>query len=204
MLRVSRKERDRQLRRDDICKAAEHLFAVKGYHKATIRDIAQEAQYAVGTVYLHFKDKDGIYFALFKEKIKRLLAIVTGQQTEQGADAKTGLLLFIRESLAFFEENQDFFRIFSSGGDSLLIETKLLKTPVGRQLQEHVLKLILQARKERLISRDLDPGQARDVFVAILKTVVLEWLNNNKTAESRLVDRSDVVLRYFLHGTAGR
>jgi len=57
MSALSRKERDRRLRQEDILKTAEHIFAIKGYHEASIQDIAKEAQYAVGTVYLYFKTK---------------------------------------------------------------------------------------------------------------------------------------------------
>mgnify|MGYP000970468407 FL=1 len=84
---LSRKERDRQLRRSDIFKAAEHVFALKGYHKATIRDIAKEAQYGTGTVYLHFKNKDTLYFALLEEKLKCLLALIK-EKVGQVKDAK--------------------------------------------------------------------------------------------------------------------
>lgn len=199
---VSRKERDRQLRRADILTAAEHLFALKGYHKATIRDIAHEAQYAVGTVYLYFKDKDTIYFALFEEKLKRLLSGILQQETEQTRDAKNKLKVFVENSLAFFEGSQDFFRIFSSGEDSLLIETKILKTSAGRQLQEYVERLVVQAQEESLISSTLDPGQVRDVFFAVFKIVVRGWFNGEHEADRRLVDLSDTILGYFLNGAA--
>ena len=65
----NRKERDRQLRRTDILRASEHVFAQKGYDNATMQDIAKEAQYATGTVYLYFKDKEALYFSLLEEKI---------------------------------------------------------------------------------------------------------------------------------------
>ena len=204
MTTLSRKERDRQLRRADIFKAAEHLFALKGYHKATIRDIAIEAQYATGTVYLHFKDKDALYFALFKEKMKRLLSIIIKEKAEEAKDARSKLKIFVHESLVFFEENQDFFRIFNSEGDRLLVETKLFKSPTGQQFQEYITKLIMQAQEERVISGDLDPRQVRDVFVAIFKTVVLEWLKEKKEENKSFVDLSNVILRYFLNGTANK
>ncbi len=110
---LSRKERDRQLRRSDILKAAEHIFALKGYYKATIRDIAKEAQYATGTVYLHFKDKDALYFALLEEKMKSLLSTIEGK-IKQTKDAREKLEIFVQEGLGFFEKNQDFLRLFIS------------------------------------------------------------------------------------------
>ncbi len=59
---LGRKERYRFLRKTDIIRAAEHVFALKGFHKATIQDIARQAQYATGTVYLYFEDKNSLYF----------------------------------------------------------------------------------------------------------------------------------------------
>ena len=201
---LRRKERDRQLRRTDIFKAAEHLFALKGYHKTTIKDIAKEAQYAVGTVYLHFKDKDTLYFALFKEKIKRLLSKIIEEKAEQPKDARSKLKIFVEESSAFFMENQDFLRIFSSEEDRLLVERKLLKSSTGQQLQEYITKLIIQAQEEQVISRDLDPGQVRDVFIAIIKTLILEWLAENTENNKSFAVLSDIILRYFLNGAANK
>ena len=199
---LSRKERDRQLRRADIFNAAEHLFALKGYHKTTIKDIAQEAQYAVGTVYLHFKDKDTLYFALFKEKMKGLLSKINEEKPGLPRDARSKLRLFVEESSTFFMENQDFLRIFSSEEDRLLVEKKLLKSSTGRQLQEYITLLIIQAQEERVISKALDPGQVREVFIAIIKTLVLEQLAEKERGNKRFEGMSGIILRYFLNGAA--
>ncbi|MDD5669165.1 MAG: TetR/AcrR family transcriptional regulator [Candidatus Omnitrophica bacterium] len=203
MTTLSRKERDRQLRRSDILKAAEHLFALKGYHNATIRDIAKEAQYATGTVYLHFKDKDALYFGLFEEKLKSLLSIVEGK-AGQSEDSIGKLRIFVQESLVFFEKNQDFFKIFIAEEARLLIETRFLKSPTGQQLHEYTTKLIKQAQEEHIISRDFDPKQVNTVFVAILKTIVLEWFKEEKVQGKSLVDLSDIIFRYLLNGISNK
>ena len=199
---LNRKERDRQLRRSDILKAAEYIFALRGYHKATIRDIAKEAQYASGTVYLHFKDKYALYFALFEEKLKSLLIIVE-EKASQVKDAEAKLKTYVQESLTFFEKNQDFFRIFISEEDRL-VEVKLLKSSTGQQFHEYVVKLIKQAQEEGAISRDFDPEQVGDVFSAILKTIVIEWFRKEKVEGKSLADLSDVILRYLLNGAANK
>jgi len=203
MFTLNRKERDRQLRRSDILKAAEHLFALKGYHKATIRAIAREAQYASGTVYLHFKDKEALYFGLFEEKLKSLLSIIE-EKTKQIKDARSKLKVFVQESLAFFEKSSDFFRIFVSDSDRLLLEAKLLKSTTTRQFQEYAEKLIKQAQEQKVISGDFDSKQVKDVFFAIQKTVVLNWFKEGKGGNKSLVDLSSVVLRYFLNGAADK
>ncbi|MFN8373779.1 MAG: helix-turn-helix domain-containing protein [Anaerolineae bacterium] len=51
-------------RRAQILEAAVKVFAAKGYHRATIPDIAREAGIAVGTIYNYFGKKDDLLLAL--------------------------------------------------------------------------------------------------------------------------------------------
>jgi TetR/AcrR family fatty acid metabolism transcriptional regulator len=54
---LSRRERLKQEREERILDAATAVFARKGFHEATIRDIAQMADVADGTIYNYFDDK---------------------------------------------------------------------------------------------------------------------------------------------------
>ncbi len=200
---LNRKERDRQLRRSDIFKAAEHVFALKGYHKATIRDIAKEAQYGTGTVYLHFKNKDTLYFALLEEKLKCLLALIK-EKVGQVNDSKKKLEIFIQESLVFFEKNQDFFQIFVSEGSESYIETRFLKSSIGLQLQEYTESLLKEAQGQGVVNSNFDPEQISNVLESILKTITLKWLQKKKRKEESLVGLSDTILRLFLYGAASK
>jgi len=203
MIVSSRKERDRQLRRSDILKAAEHLFALKGYYEATIRDIAKEAQYATGTVYLHFKDKDALYFALLEEKMKSL-QFTLKEKIGQVEDARRKLEIFVQEGLVFFEKNQDFFRIFISEGNELLSERRILKSPTGLQMQEYTTSLLKEAQKQGVVSRDFDAGQIAEVFSSIIKTIIQRWMEEKEGKNDNLIGLSDVILRLFLNGTASK
>ena len=108
---LPRKARDRLLRRTDILKAATRVFAEKGYHNATMSDIAKNAEYAVGTIYLYFKDKQDLYLALTEEKIDELIRRVK-EKTNQADTALDKIRALIEEELSYFEENEDFFRIY--------------------------------------------------------------------------------------------
>lgn len=76
---AERKERQKTEMREAILSAALHLFSDDGYDNVTMRKIADEIEYSVGTIYLYFKDKDEIFFELhklgFEEFYKRQLAI---------------------------------------------------------------------------------------------------------------------------------
>lgn len=59
-----RKERERERRRQQIIVAAKRVFSAKGFSKATMEDIAKEAELSPGTLYLYFKNKDELHASL--------------------------------------------------------------------------------------------------------------------------------------------
>ena len=65
-LPLSRKERERQRHRNEIMAAAEKVFAEKGYHECSIQDIANEAEFSVGTIYNFFSNKEGLFSSILK------------------------------------------------------------------------------------------------------------------------------------------
>lgn len=75
-----RKERDKQAMRSRILATAMKLFLEEGFGNVSIRRIAAEIEYSPATIYLYFKDKDEILFALhsagFDELYKRQQEVV--------------------------------------------------------------------------------------------------------------------------------
>ncbi|MFN2190179.1 MAG: TetR/AcrR family transcriptional regulator [Candidatus Promineifilaceae bacterium] len=61
----TRKKKD--AKRSAMMQAAVRVFAEKGYHAATIRDIVQAADVAVGTFYFYFPDKETLFVYLYEE-----------------------------------------------------------------------------------------------------------------------------------------
>lgn len=68
---LSRKARERLRHRADILTASERVFASKGYHQATIEEIAREAEFAVGTIYNFFDSKDALYKDVIRSIVER-------------------------------------------------------------------------------------------------------------------------------------
>ncbi len=69
-----RKQRERERRRQQIIVAAKRVFSEKGFNKATIEDIARDAELSPGTLYLYFKNKEELYASL-SLRILQYLAI---------------------------------------------------------------------------------------------------------------------------------
>ena len=61
---IERKEREKNQRRSDIIDAAEKLFFSEGLNNTTMDEIANEAEYSKGTLYLYFKSKEDLYLAI--------------------------------------------------------------------------------------------------------------------------------------------
>jgi AcrR family transcriptional regulator len=61
---ASRKEREKAEMRSLILEAAHDIFKEKGYDGLNIRNIAERIEYSPATIYLYYKDKNEIFFAL--------------------------------------------------------------------------------------------------------------------------------------------
>jgi AcrR family transcriptional regulator len=79
-----RKERERERRRQQIMVAAKRVFSVKGFSKATMEDIAKEAELSPGTLYLYFKNKDELYASLSLRILQYMLIRLEHVDTEAG------------------------------------------------------------------------------------------------------------------------
>ena len=63
--KLTRRERQHLLHRSEMMEAALSRFFQNGYHGTTIQEIAEEAEFGIGTVYRHFPGgKEEIYSAL--------------------------------------------------------------------------------------------------------------------------------------------
>lgn len=64
MTLADRKEREKKQRQNDIINAAEKLFFSRGYDNVSMTDIADEVELSKATLYLYFKDKESLFFAI--------------------------------------------------------------------------------------------------------------------------------------------
>jgi AcrR family transcriptional regulator len=57
---------------DEIVDAAAKVFRTKGYHAATVRDIAEEVGILKGSLYHHFESKEALLYLVVKEPIAQM------------------------------------------------------------------------------------------------------------------------------------
>ncbi|WP_044172995.1 TetR/AcrR family transcriptional regulator [Flectobacillus major] len=72
---IERKEREKMELRQRILEAAKEIFIEEGFEKASIRAIADKIEYSPATIYLHFKDKDELFFAVHELGFDKLFEV---------------------------------------------------------------------------------------------------------------------------------
>jgi len=103
---AERKEREKQLRREEIVTAAEKIFFSKGLDLSTMDDIAEEAELSKGTLYLYFKSKEDLHLAVARRSIRKLQAI-TLKATEGEGNAIQKLGRMGRATVEFSRTEPD-------------------------------------------------------------------------------------------------
>lgn len=106
------KERERQERQNDIIKAARKLFADKGF-EVSLDEIAKEVGLGKSTLYLYFKNKESLYFAVVLRGI-RTWAEMIKKEVKKGNTGLKKLILYENANREFSNEYPDYFRLLYS------------------------------------------------------------------------------------------
>lgn len=69
---AERKEAERALMRRRILESAMRLFLEEGFENVSMRRIAESIEYSPATIYLYFKDKNEIFYALHAMGLEKL------------------------------------------------------------------------------------------------------------------------------------
>lgn len=107
--KLSRRERERLARRQEILKAAREVFGARGYERATLDEVAREAEFAKGTLYSYFESKADLFAELVEHEFDEVLARAK-EALGREEDAAAAARALIRVFLEFFESRSDFYR----------------------------------------------------------------------------------------------
>lgn len=69
-MNISRREREKMQRRENLLEAAERVFGRKPYGQATMREVAAEAEIGMQGLYEHFPSKQDLYEQLLLQRAR--------------------------------------------------------------------------------------------------------------------------------------
>lgn len=186
---------DARLNRERIIEAAIHAFAEQG-PGAEMKEIAEQAGVAVGTIYRHFPSKEALLLALMEGAIDAAAESV--RTAEAIDDPIEGLRFLLVRSFAASCRYGWLFEALLSG---------LL--PAGFQQRLQVLRERKDTgRFERLIQRGIDQQRLRPDLDAAVAAVMLEgatlpWNYERLCGRSGPERAAEATLDAFLRGATG-
>jgi AcrR family transcriptional regulator len=158
-----RRAREKEERRDALLVAARKVFFDKGIHRATVDDVAQQAEVSKGTVYLYFETKESILAHLLLEDLESLVGQLEAAFAPQeivAADERLHRLA--RAYLDFYRTNPDTFRLlmsFDRGHFQDAVSPDLYQRILTTSLRG--LAWVVQAIRQGMDDGTFAPGDAR-------------------------------------------
>ncbi|HEX8363445.1 MAG TPA: TetR/AcrR family transcriptional regulator [Longimicrobium sp.] len=177
---------------ESILRTAAGIFAEKGYHQASIRDIARATGVSLSGLYYYFNSKEELLFLIqdhafgtLLNNLERLLASET--------DPQRRLRILVENHLRYFTANTAEMKVLSHEGDSLTGDFRRRVNAKKKRLTELAMEIL----------RELRPGGDVDLRVATFALFgMMNWLYNWHRPETDVpVDRLvEDMYRIFAEG----
>jgi len=204
---LSRKEREKLVRQQDILRAARELFARKGYHNTTLEEIAQHAEFGKGTIYNYFSSKDELLYGIVDQLSREVIALAQEAMAAPGG-VREKMTAYAKAMISHARANFDLFHLVVREVDCLLPEgrddrMKHLRTRV-RKVWEIIAKPIAEEISAKKI-KPLDAMKLAALFDGMVRCYCLQLFGRFHCLDSGEIDDSvTLVVSVFLDGVAGR
>lgn len=189
--------RDPDSKKRLILAAARRMLVMRGFQDIVLDDIAREAGVAKGTLFLHYKNKDELFTAVFADLVDGL-GLELEALLKTGVEGKDLLLSTARVVLSHFDHSRDFMAQAGTGrfpgcGDKSC--GKLMDK--FRANQERMRAIIKRAAKDGAMSADL--GFAVGAFFSLCRTLTM--LKVMEGHDRPLEKEAEKVVSFFLNGS---
>ena len=166
---AERREREKEQRKNDIIDAAEKVFFSKGLDLATMDDVAAEAELSKGTLYLYFKNKEELFWAINARGLDKMSMLFV----EAISKHKTGLdkVKALGEAYyRFYLDYPDYFEMLlkyeiKTINKEEADECVLKCDKYGQKSIELVVSVIMLGQEDGTIRKDINP----------LHTAIILW-----------------------------
>ena len=199
--RLSRREKEKLMHRRQMLDTSLKLFSEKGYHNVTMYEIAEEAEFAIGTLYKFFKNKEDFYKALMMEKAEEYHRIL-GDVLSREDDVPTVLRDYVAAKAEMFADDLATVRLYFA-------ETRGASFNIKAGLDQDILKLynklieqltsVMERGVRKKVLRKLDPYYMATALEGIANAFLLTWLENPE--EHPYKSNVPVIMDLFLKGT---
>jgi AcrR family transcriptional regulator len=184
MAELTRREREKVEHRRLVLEAAEEVFSRKGFHNATVQEIATLAEFSVGYLYTLFRHKTDLYVELIDMRVAEVIADVEERMAAQeGPIAK--LCAAIEAKVDFFRKHQRFFLIFPTlrAAGRAQAPPVLLEKTERRYFGylERLQAVFADGIRQGLIA-DVDPAVLVHSMEGVTNAAIAQWIHSGGKA----------------------
>ena len=109
---LSRREREKLWQRQEMLTAAIELFSEKGFHNVSMQEIAKRSEFAIGTLYKFFKNKEDLYRSIIVKQADTFHTALTRALNEGDDDEIEKLRNYVKIKGAVFMDNVSVVRLY--------------------------------------------------------------------------------------------
>lgn len=161
-------------RREEILKAAQKVFAKKGFHDATISDVAKRARVSDTTIYEYFSTKEDLLFSIPLETTRKGLEWEANLNYMRGAANKIRALIY--SYLQFYQNNPDYAAVVML----ILKQNRNFLNTETYQVIRQGFRIILTVIEEGIafgeFKKDTDPYLVRHVMLGAIEHLLIRKL----------------------------
>ncbi len=172
---LSRRERERKRRRRAMRRAAQSVFAEKGYEQATLDEIAERAEFGKGTLYNYFENgKEGLLFAIFDEVYDDLHEMIRSTFGKDGAHPpsfRDAFHALVVRSFTYYEEREELFLILIKEAHRLCFSSDVEKAAYFQEQQQRMLDALVPAVESAMSAGSIASLPPRSVAHMLLEVV---------------------------------
>jgi len=199
--KLPRREREKLRQRQEMLAAAFDLFSQKGYHNVSMHEIAGKAEFAIGTLYKFFENKEDLYKALVLEQCDKFEDAVA-RAIGDGDDEVEKLRNYIRTKGERFRGNLPFVRLFlaESRGASFNIKAGLDEELRKRYYAflERLASIFDSGIKNKRFKKIASPYYLAVALDSVVDASLLLWLDAPE--RHPFPDDPDTILDIFFRG----
>jgi TetR/AcrR family transcriptional regulator len=178
--KLPRRERDKLRQRQEMLATALDLFALKGYHNVSMHEVAEKAEFAIGTLYKFFQNKEELYKALVREQCDRFEDALV-RAIEQPGDEVERLRNYVRAKTEVFRRDLPFIRLYlaESRGASFNIKAGLDDEIRKRYYNslESLASIFVSGIKNQRFKQIADPYYLAVALSSVIDASLLLWLD---------------------------
>ena len=168
---LSRRERERRRRRRAMLRAAQGVFAEKGYAHATLDEIAARAEFGKGTLYNYFEGgKEELLFAVFDEAYDGLFALVERFVSDaEERPLREAFRAFVHEAFGFFREQEALFMILFKESHRFIFGENQKRAAYFHAQEDRLVKALMPLLEQAAAAGEIRALPARPVAHMILE-----------------------------------